>query len=117
MQVKVSTPNGVITAKRGNGCDSVTEQSPVTLTGVVEGEYACIYEQKLSHKLIIQCNGTRYRVSGYDQVMEGDTISVIKKQAELGESTNKKVVYWYTMDNVVQPEPQQPDTITVSVGA
>jgi len=105
MQVKISAPGAVIAAKRGNGCESVTEAMPSVISGIVEGEYACIYENKLSHKLVINSNNQRFRVSGYDDVREGDTISCSKKSAEIG----GKAVYWYTMDAIVEvptkPEP------------
>ena len=116
MQVKVSAPGAVIAAKRGNGCESVTEGMSANVTGIVEGEYACIYEGKLSHKLIINSDGKRFRISGYDDVREGDTISCSKKSAEIGEGANKKMVYWYTMDSIVA-KPQGKGGKTNKTGA
>ena len=96
MQHKVSAPGMQIQGKRGTGCESVSAESPMSITGVVEGEYLMVYENKPSYKLIINSNGTKYRVSGYDNCQEGDTITCVKKDVEL---TGKKI-YWYTMDNV-----------------
>jgi hypothetical protein len=97
MQYKVSNAGVEIQPKRGMGCESVTEQMPNSITGVVEGEFLMIYENKPSHKLVINSNGQRFRVSGYDACKEGDTISCTKKDAEI----SGKKVFWYTMDSVV----------------
>lgn len=107
MQHKVSNPGGTISPRRGAGCESVTKDSPMSITGVVEGEYLMIYEGKPSYKLIIASDNQRFRVSGYDETKEGETITCVRKDAEIGEGSNKKVVYWYTMESVVsKPQPE-----------
>ena len=99
MQVKISSAGSLIAARRGTGCESVSAESPLAITGIVEGEYMMIYEGKPSYKLIINSNGARFRISGYDEVKEGDTISCIRKD---GEVSGKKI-FWYTMDSVAAP--------------
>ncbi len=118
MQYKISNAGVEITPKRGAGCESVNSESPMSITGVVEGEFLCIYEGKPSYKLIINSNNTRYRVSGYDATREGETITCIRKDAEIGE--DKKKVYWYTqgtIDDQPQPQAQQQPEPEREVGA
>ena len=98
------------------GCESVSESSQLTITGVVEGEYLFIYEGKPSYKLILNSNNQRYRISGYDECKEGDTISCIRKEAEIGQDGNKKKVYWYTQSSVTETQPQ-PERSGKGVGA
>lgn len=93
---KVSSPGAQIQGKRGVGCESVSAESPLTITGVVEGEYLMVYENKPSYKLIVASNGGRYRISGYDDVKEGDTITCTRKDGDL----SGKKIYWYTMDGI-----------------
>jgi len=77
---KVSGPGTQIQGKRGVGCESVNDASPTSITGVVEGEYLMVYENKPSYKLIIQSGGVRFRVSGYDDVREGKLLRLLQKQ-------------------------------------
>jgi hypothetical protein len=117
MQHKVSNPGGTISPRRGAGCESVNENSEKSVTGIIEGEYLMIYEGKPSYKLIINSNNKRYRVSGYDECKEGETITCIRKDAEIGEGANKKLVYWYTMESVVSKPQSQPQPEQSGVGA